>query len=350
MSPKLQCPVCINLFSPFSQKSRVRFPSKPAFLYFNRSQPMTPHLIPVMLHRAENYDIGEIKTCLDRSRQLLGPKGELYGRRVLLKPNLISGRAPALACTDGTFISAVAQWFVDCGAQVMLGDSPAFGSLESVMRRHAIIDKIAHLGLTIRPFKTVRRTKLPHGVTIGIAEEALDCDLFVNLPKVKAHNQMYLTAAVKNLFGIVCGMRKAVAHMKNGSSHIQFADLMLDLAELLPDNISIADGILAMHREGPVSGDPLKLGCLAMSRDPVALDTTLLDLLELNAESSPVWRAARRRNLPGSYLENIKQGETGSADFHQSGFVAPLTLSPIPFNPFRFFSSVARRISLGLTR
>ncbi len=303
-----------------------------------------------MLARAETYDINDIKTFLDGSKHLLVSGQQFYGRKVLLKPNLISGRAPALACTDGNFIRAVAEWFVDCGARVVLGDSPAFGSVDSVLRRHAIDDKIAHLDITVLPFKTVRMTSLSHGVTIGIAEESLDCDLFVNLPKVKAHNQMYLTAAVKNLFGIVCGMRKAVAHMKNGSSHTRFGDLMLDLVELLPENIAIADGIIAMHREGPVNGDPLNLGCVAMSADPVALDTALLDVLELEAHLCPVWRAARRRKLNGSYGENITYGAITPPAFSPSGFIAPLCLSPVPFNPFRFFTSVAKRISLGVSR
>jgi len=305
--------------------------------------------IQVMLARAESYNKKTIKEFVDRSADLFPLEKQFNGKKVLLKPNLISARAPALACTNGQFIAAVAEWFLDNGARVTIGDSPAFGSADSVLKRHGIVDEIAHLNLTVLPFKTVRKRSLSHGVTIGIAEEALDCDFFVNLPKIKAHNQMYLTLAVKNLFGIVCGMRKAVAHMKNGSSHLRFGDLMLDLVELLPDNISIADGIVAMHREGPVSGDPLPLGCLAMSVDPVALDTAALRLLELEPARCPVWRAARKRKLNGSYLENIVFDLRLPSDFSGSGFVAPEALSPVPFNPLRFFSSMVKRISLKLS-
>lgn len=300
----------------------------------------------VMLARLESYDKNRLKECIDRGAALLGLQRRFNGKKVLLKPNLISARAPALACTDGRFISAAAEWYLDCGARVVLGDSPAFGSADAALKRHGIDTALAHLDITTLPFRTVRRTTLSHGVSIGVAEEALDCDFFVNLPKIKAHNQMYLTAGVKNLFGIVIGMRKAVAHMKNGSSHLRFADLMLDLVELLPDTVTIADGIVAMHREGPVNGEPVQLGCLAMSVDPVAVDTALLALLELEAECSPIWRAARERSLKGSYLENIGFAGAFPADFQPSGFIAPQTLSPVPFNPFRFFSSLAKRLML----
>ena len=310
---------------------------------------MTPDPIQVSLVRADSYDKKHIKEFLDSNSVHFSVDKQFNGKKVLLKPNLISGRAPALACTNGQFIAAVAEWFLDCGAQVSIGDSPAFGSLHSVLSRHGIANDIAHLDITILPFKTVRKTILSHGVAIGIADEPLDCDYFVNLPKIKAHNQMYLTAAVKNLFGIVCGMRKAVAHMKNGSSHIRFGDLMLNLVKLLPDNISIADGIIAMHREGPINGEPLHLGCLTMSNDPVALDTAILNLLELEPGFCPVWRAAKRRKLVGSYLENISFPFAVPSDFSGSGFVAPETLSPVPFNPLRFFTSLVKRITLRVS-
>ena len=43
--------------------------------------------------------------------------------------------------------------------------------------------------------------------------------------------------------------------MRNGSSHLRFGELMLDLVELLPDMVTIADGIVVMSREGPVNGE-----------------------------------------------------------------------------------------------
>ena len=91
---------------------------------------------------------------------------------------------------------------------------------------------------------------------------------------------------------------------------------------------------------------PLRLGCVAMSVDPVALDTALLELLELEPECCPVWRAARKRSLRGSYLENISFELAAPADFWPSGFTAPQVLSPVPFNPFRFFSSLIKRLIL----
>jgi uncharacterized protein (DUF362 family) len=156
---------------------------------------------------------------------------------------------------------------------------------------------------------------------------------------------MFVTIAVKNFFGIVCGMKKAMCHMRNGLSHRKFGDLMLDLAQIVPRSISLVDGIEVMHRRGPINGELMNLGCFCAGRDPVAIDTALLAVLELDHRRSPVWRAARRRNLAGSRREAISFSDLKPEYFAGSGFIAPTLLNPVPFNPLRFLVSALRRIA-----
>jgi uncharacterized protein (DUF362 family) len=211
------------------------------------------------------------------------------------------------------------------------------------MKKMGISAGLQGLAVQAIEFKTPREHLLTHGVRVGVAEEALDCDLFVNLPRIKAHSQMYVTIAVKNLFGIVCGMRKAICHMKNGLSHQKFGDLMLDLAALLPRQITMVDGIEVMSRRGPIKGELLEFGCLCAGRDPVGVDTVLLSLLELDKNRSPIWRAASARGIAGARVDLLKcVGET-PASFAGSGFRAPSILNPVPFNPLRFMLSSLRR-------
>ncbi len=306
--------------------------------------------IPVLLGRCDTYDPQRLAELFDRFAAHWSLPESLSGRTVLLKPNLVSAWAPPLACTDRRFLRVLAQWFCDRGARLLLGDSPSFGSAAQVLHKQGITAECAGLELRVVEFKTARPVRLAHGVTIGIAEEALACDLFVNVPRIKAHSQMYLTAAVKNLFGIVCGTRKAAAHMKNGLSHHRFADLMLDLIELLPQHLSVVDGIEVMHRQGPARGDALQVGCVAAGHQPVAIDCALIEALELEHERCPIAVRARRRDMPGSRVSELLFPGDQPAAFHGSGFVAPVHLHPVPFHPLRFLVSSVRRLVGGLRR
>jgi uncharacterized protein (DUF362 family) len=287
----------------------------------------------------------EVLECL---APFLEIAGNLTGKKVLLKPNLISARGPALACTDPRFILAVARWFIDHGAIVRIGDSPAFGTAAGVLKRLGVHADLLRLGVQVVEFTTPRIFTLDCGVPVGVAEEALDCDLFVNLPKIKAHNQMYMTIAVKNIFGIVKGLRKAVLHMQYGDSHQRFAEIILDLVALLPAHITLADGIEVMHVSGPVHGESLALQCVAGSRNPLAVDTTFLWALELVPEKSPLWLAAAKRKFRGVILAEIEFPLLHPDIFHGSGFQAPELPAPVRFNPFRFLHGIMKRIVLAL--
>ncbi len=271
--------------------------------------------VSVCLDSCQGYTRISLYSALARVIPRLGAFNLSPGDRVLLKPNLISASASSLACTHAEFVAAVRG-----------------------------------MDVQIVGFASVVRRRLPSGICVGVAAEALDCDLLVNLPKVKAHDQMYVSMAVKNIFGIVKGVRKSWLHMRYGDSHLEFARIILELQGLLPENIALADGIEVMHMHGPMHGEPLFLGCLAGSRSSVALDTAMLALLELNAERSPLWCAARESDFPGAQLCGIEIPLLAPADFFGSGFVAPEILNPVRFRPWRYVFNSLRRVVLTLRR
>lgn len=300
----------------------------------------------VVLEKCTVYDRSLIAGIIHDAAGYLGFTGGFHGQTVLLKPNLISAGGPSLACTHSEFIAGAAIWFLEQGAKVVIGDSPAFGSSGRVCEKHSITAALSGLDLSFVEFTTPVRKKLACGRTVTVAQEALDCDLFVGLPKVKAHNQMYVTLAAKNIFGIVKGVNKAKLHMSTGNSHEQFSHVILDLVPFLPPQLHLMDGIHAMHKSGPLDGVKLPLHCVAASKCSVALESALLDLLGLDKENSPLWSAARNKQLPGSYTENLVYPSLVPSDFHPSGFVAPESLHPVRFSPLRFFSGMAKRIGL----
>lgn len=268
-----------------------------------------------------------------------------FGSRVLLKPNLISAKlVTTLACTHPQFVAAVAEWFLDHGARVAIGDSPAFGSARQVMKACGITEAVAGLPVQLVNFRKKRQVVLKGGVSVGLAAEALDCDILVNLPKVKAHCQVLVTLAVKNYFGVVVGVRKPLWHMRFGGCPGRFSGLILDLLDQLPSGITLADGIIAMQGNGPMAGSAYPLGLLAGSTNPVALDTALGVILGVDPGKSPFQVEAARRGLVGSQLAELSYPLLDPDAVRVHDFDLPEQLKLLRFEPFRILVGGARRL------
>jgi uncharacterized protein (DUF362 family) len=267
------------------------------------------------------------------------------GSKVLLKPNLVSGRGKEhLACTHPVFIRAVAEWFADHQVSLSIGDSPAFGSARGVMQATGISDALKGLPIKLVDFDQSQQVKLAGGVSVDIARHALECDMLINLPKVKAHSQLYVTLGVKNYFGTVVGFQKPVWHMRYGNHEDRFAAHIVDLLAALPGGMTLIDGITAMHETGPVGGLPYPLGLLAGSLNPVAIDTTFLEILKLDYEKSFIWRECAARRLTGANHEKLRFPFLNPADVQVADFQAPEMLLAVSFNPFRMLVSAVRRL------
>jgi uncharacterized protein (DUF362 family) len=225
----------------------------------------------VFLARADTYEGAQpaVSHLLD-SLNLSLPSGG----HVLIKPNLISSRNATLACTHPAIVAATARYFLDRDWSVVVGDSPAFGSARTVGRASGLTGLLDDLGLDL---VTLNR---PVGSSFGpfragISATALDASLIVNLPKLKAHSQMRVSAGVKNLFGTVSGFQKPLIHFRHGDRGSRFASFFVHLMQALPETISLVDGITAMHETGPTFGRPFAGHFLGASRDTVALDTAI---------------------------------------------------------------------------
>lgn len=301
--------------------------------------------IPVCLASCRSYNREALKASLDLVLRAAGlaPRS---GTLVLLKPNLVSaGSGPAhLACTSPAVVAAAAEWCLDHGAKVRVGDSPAFGSGRSVMRACGMLDALAGLPVETADFVRARQLDLPCGLRVPVAAAALDCDILVNLPRVKAHSQLYVSLAVKNYFGVVVGWRKALHHARHGEVANRFEALLADLPGLFPGSFTLVDGIVAMQRSGPMKGDPFPLGLLAGGFDPVALDTAILAIIGGEPQLSQLWVECQRRGLPGTDPARLAFPLARPEVLKAANFLLPELLNPVTFHPGRMLVGGCRRL------
>ena len=327
----------------------------------NPAKHMDGSRIPVALTRCPAYEMNQLAESIQACWKALG-RVFRPGDAVLVKPNLVTSRRAHLSCTHPQVVRAVCVLLLDHGVRVQVGDSPAFGTAGQVARAAGLTAALADLPVPVRNLNRPVSTRLisslqassfqasgpkASGVQVGISRHVLEADLLLNLPRLKAHSQMYITAAAKNLFGCVCGVRKALAHMRHGQGD-DLASLILDLQRHLPPTTSLLDAITAMHVSGPADGQPCHLGLLAASNNAVALDTAVYTALGLSLDQIPLWREARRKNLPGHYPDQITTPLLSPGDLDLSAFQPPDHLNPVSFHPRQIVKSVCRRAWLGV--
>jgi uncharacterized protein (DUF362 family) len=304
--------------------------------------------IPVALAHCPDYDQAGLETATERLFQAIGFH-PAPGTRVLVKPNLIAARGGSLACSHPQVVRTVCRWLLDHGVQVTVGDSPAFGAAPTVARHIGLTEALADLNLAVVNLGHPVPLNLSFGGAISASRTALESDLILNVPKLKAHSQMRVTGAIKNTFGCVSGMRKAMAHTKYGEKGNRFESMIIEVMQALPPVTSLVDGITAMHRTGPMGGEPYPLGLLGACANPVALDTAIYGILGTSPDAVALWREALQRNLPGARPEAISFPLEQPGAFDGSGFLLP-DLSPVTFHPLRLAKSAVKRTLLRLYR
>ncbi|UCD17455.1 MAG: DUF362 domain-containing protein, partial [Candidatus Zixiibacteriota bacterium] len=129
-----------------------------------------------------------------------------------------------------------------------------------------------------------------------LARPAAEADFIISLPKLKTHVLTLMTGAVKNMFGLIPGFRKANYHKENPKP-ADFAQVVVDILALRPPDLTIMDAVLAMEGDGPSSGNPRRVNLLLGSADPVALDAVASDIIGLPPDKVPTTRIASEAGL-----------------------------------------------------
>ena len=266
--------------------------------------------LPVSLQPLADYHPERVRIALE---QLLAPLGGMAtfvrpGQQVLIKPNLLAGKPPEQAVTTHPeIVRQVILLAQAAGASVSVGDSPGIGKPANVARKCGILQVALETGARFVPFTESVPVSVHEGTFhhLEVARAVLDAEVVINLPKLKTHQMMGFTGAVKNMFGAVVGMRKVRLHLQAGADPAFFALMLLELAERFPPALSIMDAVVGMEGNGPGSGDPVKIGALLASPHALALDTAATALVGLSERQVWTQRVARESGRPGSRLEDV---------------------------------------------
>jgi uncharacterized protein (DUF362 family)/NAD-dependent dihydropyrimidine dehydrogenase PreA subunit len=237
---------------------------------------------PVYITDCADYTEDTLISEIRKAFSQIGVTPEIIkGKKVLIKPNLVLAKSPEhAATTHPNVIKAVAEILHEFGAsEITAADSPGgpynTAALANVYRACGLNDiKLDYLKLNYDcSFSTVhtdgKRLKVLH-----VLNCFSECDIIVDICKLKTHTLTGMSCAVKNLFGLIPGVEKFEMH--SSFPRIEdFSEMLVDLNELVLQNkqfIAVCDAIISMEGNGPSYGIPKKTGLLLISRSPFALD------------------------------------------------------------------------------
>lgn len=248
-----------------------------------------------------------------------GGMPDARGKVVLVKPNLLKAASPEKAVTTHPEFLRAAIRLLKAGgaAKILVGDSPAFQGSAAAARAAGFWDVAREEGAEWVDFGSGPSWPAPKARLVksfGLAAQARDCDLILNLPKLKTHRLMLYTGAIKNLLGLVPGLGKSSMHLRFPDRG-RFGTMLVDLASALPKVFSLMDAVVAMEGEGPGDGDPRHLGLVLASREPAWLDWTAAGIIGYDPGRIPylvdaLERTGRNPASPGLRI--------GPADFDAS--------------------------------
>jgi len=285
----------------------------------------------VSIVKCQNYDEDKVLSALRRSIDLIGGIQTFVrkGNHVLLKPNLLYGKSPEKAVTTHpSILRGMIQIVREAGGVPFIGDSPSVGSLMKTAEKagvKAVADEmkcpLVEFNKPVLPPK--RKGKIFKQLEID--QTVLEVDVIINLPKFKTHSLTLLTLGVKNLFGCIPGPRKALWHLKAGEDRKTFAQILVDVYQIIHPSLTILDGIVGMEGNGPNSGQPIPLGLILASGDPLSLDQIVCDLLGISRESLLTNRVAFEQGMGKDKIDVF--GERAK-DVKISGFQFPTLSQP----------------------
>jgi uncharacterized protein (DUF362 family)/Pyruvate/2-oxoacid:ferredoxin oxidoreductase delta subunit len=294
----------------------------------------------VSIIEVRRYDSGLIKETIYKALgEIAFDLSRLKGKRVAVKPNLLSASRPEQAIvTHPEFFRAAVRIVKEAGAFPVLIESPAINSLSRVFRVSGYDRVIEEEGIEVdleQSGMTITNDNGRRYKNFEIMKSVADTDFIFNLPKFKTHGLTYITGAQKNLFGLIPGMAKTQWHCKANEREL-FCEFLADYFEAVsmlfksPKGIvHVMDAITGMEGNGPgTGGKPRDIGAIIVSEDAIAADFLVTSLVGFDPRLVKTVSISAERGLGKKGFDEI--------EFDRSIFnrlkLDKFEPAPLPFN------------------
>ncbi len=259
---------------------------------------------------------GTVKDSLLKGLGLIEETGSFEGP-VLIKPNICT-------ITDGTGHSVTDIKVVEALVDILLDAKPAvsirfiesdsqsknamdafqkFGYIALRDRKRAEGYDVDVVDLSAEPQVLVRVDGL-HYDSVEVHEILTKPHYYISVAIAKTHETTFLTASLKNQFGLLPRKGKA-------SLHSDISSIIVDLNRIVPPSLCIVDGRVGI--EGWNGPKTRPMGVFVIGRNPVSVDATVMRIMGLDIERVQHLMLAKTHNLgilhpevKGEQIEAVK--------------------------------------------
>jgi uncharacterized protein (DUF362 family) len=248
-----------------------------------------PQHAEAFVAKVDHYQL-DIADAITRGIAELGVSAqELKGKRILLKPNLVetASGAPHIN-THPLVLRGAIEAFLRLGAaKVMVAEGPGHRrDTLAVYEESGLADVLTEDHIPFHDLNYITGYDLPNaGRQSGLKTFTFpglfqEVDWIVSVAKMKTHHWAGATLSMKNLFGVMPGIY--YGWPKNVLHQVGIQNAILDINATLKPHFAIVDGIVGMEGDGPIMGDPKKVGVVVMGRNLAAVDATCCRIMGID--------------------------------------------------------------------
>jgi uncharacterized protein (DUF362 family) len=272
----------------------------------------------VTLTKAPPEGPRELRGAVRKSLDLLGDPLSAIGPEsmVLIKPNITADAIPwqTGVVTNPNLVKAIVEVVQERGPKrVIIAEAIAVSLDVKKGFKFLGYDKIASqtgaelVDLYDEEFLKVEVKDGLHQ-SLEISRPVLEADFLINVPVLKTHVAVGMTACMKNLMGTISTVQKKRFH------YFGLAESVVDLITIVKPRLNIVDATIAGEGNGPIGNDPVGLNLILAGTDARAVDLVCADLMGFEPSEVKVLAEAENRwgqlssasiQVRGEALENV---------------------------------------------
>ena len=252
---------------------------------------------------------GDPETLVRRAIAAIGGMERFVpkGASVIVKPNIcVSYRTYEYAATTNPWVvGALVKMALEAGAgSVKVMDYPYGGAAADAYTASGIRQQVEAAGgqMVVMSSRRYVSTGIPGGrwlTRADVHDEVLKADVLINAPIAKQHSSARVTAAMKNLMGVV---------RDRPAMHGNLGQAIADLNTLIRPGLTVVDAVRILVENGPGGGrleDVRQLDTVVAGTDVVAVDSHAATLFGLEPDDLDYVRIGAAMGLGRSDLSKL---------------------------------------------